>query len=198
MADFVHPRFGIGQRELKVFRRNAVGNGAGLVEVSHFDQGAAIFQRGPDHRGAWHGRQQGVDGRRNPVDIAGIRAEQDGLRQFIVFGLRKEVHRHPFRRCAAVRDDEDFRGAGDHVDADHAKHAPLGCGNIGVTGANDLVDLRHGLRPVSQRPDRLCAADAEHAINPDQRRRRQHQRIPFAARRGHNHDQFADPGDLGW
>jgi hypothetical protein len=48
----------VGQRQLEVLRRDAVGDGAGLVDVAHLDQRARGFQRARDHRLARHGRQQ--------------------------------------------------------------------------------------------------------------------------------------------
>jgi hypothetical protein len=76
------------------------------------------------------------------VQVLGVRAQQDRLRQLVVLGLREQVHRHPVGVGGAVADHEDFRRAGDHVDADRAEHAALGRGHVGIARADDLVDLR--------------------------------------------------------
>jgi hypothetical protein len=120
------------------------------------------------------------------------------LRQFIVFGLREQVDRHPVRIGRGIGDDQHLRRAGHHVDADHAEHAALGGGDIGVAGADDLVHLRHRLRAVGQRRHGLGATDGEYAVHTGQAGRGQHQRVLLAARRRHHHDQFADAGHLGW
>src|SRR5574343_1398039 len=48
MVNLAHPRIGVGQRQFKVFRRDAVGDGHRLVHVADQDEGAAIGQRGFD------------------------------------------------------------------------------------------------------------------------------------------------------
>ena len=90
-----------------------------------------------------------------------VRRKQDRLRHLVVLGLREQIHRDPVRIGAAVGDHQDLRRAGDHVDADRAEHAPLGRGDVGVAGADDLVDLRDRRRAVGERRDRLRAADRE-------------------------------------
>ena len=52
------------------------------------------------------------------VDVGGVGAQQDALRQFVVLGLGEQVHRHPVGRRAAVGQHQDLARAGDHVDAD--------------------------------------------------------------------------------
>ena len=61
---------------------------------------------------------------------------------------------------ARIGENDDFRRAGDHVDADDAEHAALGGGDIGVAGTDDLGDRRDALGSVGERGDRLRAADA--------------------------------------
>jgi hypothetical protein len=117
------------------------------------------------------------------------------LRQFVVLGLRKEVHRHPVGVGLTIADDQYLRRAGDHVDADDAEDAALGRGDVGVAGADDLVDLRNGLRAIGQCRDRLRAADGEYAVDAGQRCGSQYQRVLLARRRRYDHDQFADAGD---
>ena len=114
-----------------------------------------------------------------------------------MLGLGEQVHGHPVRVAAAIGDDQHFGRAGDHVDAHRAEDTPLGRGHIGVARPDDFVDLRNGLRTVSQRRYGLCATDGEHAIDASDGGGGQHQRITFAIRRRHHHDQLAHPGHLG-
>ena len=78
-------------------------------------------------------------------------------------------------------------GPGDHVDADLAEHQPLGRGDIGVAGADDLGHRRDGRGAVGQRRHRLRAADAVDLGDAAELRRRQHQRVELAVRRRHHH-----------
>jgi hypothetical protein len=112
-----------------------------------------------------------------------------------MLGLREEVHGDPVGVGVTVTDDEDFGWAGDHVDTDDAEDPALGSRNVGVAGADDLVHLRHAAGAVGEGSDCLGAADGEHPIDPGERRGSEHQRVLFAGRRRHDHDQFADPSD---
>ena len=180
-----------------MLRRDAVGDRHRFFQIAHQDEGATIGQRGFDRLATRHGRQQLFDARLDAFDESGVGTDQDGLRQLVVFGLREKIHRNPVRIAGTVGDDEDFRGTGHHVDADDAENTTLGRRHVGIAGADDLVDLRHRLRAISQRPDRLRPAHGEYAIDAGQTGRRQHQRVLFAARRRHDHDQFLDAGHLG-
>ena len=86
--------------------------------------------------------------------------DQDRLRRGVVLGLRQQVGGDPLGIVVAVGDDQHFGRAGDHVDADRAEHLPLGRGDIGVAGADDLGDRAYRFRAVGERGDRLRAADA--------------------------------------
>ena len=138
-----------------------------------------------------------VAARRDLVDEVRVRGEQDGLGELVVLGLGEEVHRDPVRVRVAVADHDDLRGSRHHVDADHPEHAPLRGGDVGVAGADDLVHLRHALRTVGERTDRLRAADGVDPVDAAERGRCQHQLVLFAAGRRHHHDHFPDPRDLG-
>ena len=87
----------------------------------------------------------------------------------------------------SIGDHQHFRGAGDHVDADLAEHQPLGGGDIGIAGADDLGHRRDGRGAIGQRRHRLRAADAVDFGDAAEMRRRQHQRIELAVRRRHHH-----------
>ena len=113
-----------------------------------------------------------------------------------MLGLRQQIGGDPGGVAGAVGDDKHFRGAGDHVDADLAEHQPLGGGDIGVAGADDLRDRRDGRGAVGQRRHRLRAADAVDLRDAAEPGGRQHQRIELAAGRRHHHDHALDAGDL--
>ncbi|MCY1526775.1 hypothetical protein D9M68_618150 [compost metagenome] len=197
VADLRQPAFRIGHRQLQVFRGDAVGNLAGLLLVGDQDQRAAVLQRGADDLGALHGRQQLVDARRDPVEEGRVRADQDRLGVLVVLGLGEQVHGDPVRIGAAVADHEDFRGAGDHVDADLAEHMALGGGDVDVARTDDLVDLRHALGAVGQRGHGLGAADGEDAVDTGDAGGGEDDLVDLATRGRHHHDHFGDAGDLG-
>ena len=197
VAQFGKQRFGLGDGEFKMLRRDAVGDGAGLGERAGADQRATRVEGSADDGRTRHRRQQPLDARRHGVDERAARRQQHRLRQFVVLGLREEIHRHPVRARAVVGDDENLRWTGDHVDADQAEHAALGRGDIGIAGADDLVDRRQRGRAVGERADRLRAADGEHAINAREVRRREHRGVGDAIGRRHHHDDLAHAGHLG-
>ena len=124
--------------------------------------------------------------------MAAVGREQQGLRGFVVLGLRKEIHRQPVGRRAAVGNHQDLRRSGDHVDADLPEHLALRLGDVDIARPDDLVDARHGRGAIGERGDRLRAADADDALDARQRRRSEHQRIRIRA----HHDELADAGNL--
>src|SRR3954467_8692807 len=110
-----------------------------------------------------------------------------------MLGLRKEIHRHPFRRRAAVTDHQDLGGAGEHVDPDLAEHLTLCLGDIDVARTDDLIDPRQRRRAVCEGGGGVRAADGYDAVHARELGRREDQRIRV---RGH-HDEAAHTGDLG-
>ncbi len=118
---------------------------------------------------------------------------EDRLRRVVVLGLRQQIGGDPCRVVVPVGDDQDFRWAGDHVDADPAEDPPLGRRDIGVARPDDLVDRRDRRRAISQRRDRLRAADPVDFVDPDELRRGQHQRVEHPVRRRHDHRPAARP-----
>ena len=114
-----------------------------------------------------------------------------------MLGLGQQVGGDPVGIVAAVGDDQHFRRAGDHVDADGAEDLALGRRDIGVAGADDLGDRRDRLGAIGKRRDRLRAADAVDLVDAGNVGRDQHQRIDRAAGRRHDHDDALDAGDLG-
>ena len=114
-----------------------------------------------------------------------------------MLGLRQKIGGNPVRIAIVIGDDQDFGGTGDHVDADFAEHDAFGGRHIGIARADDLGDRRDGRGPIGERRDRLGAADAINLVDTGEFRRRQHQRIEFAAGRRHHHHQPWHARDLG-
>ena len=137
------------------------------------------------------------DGLLHRVGERRIVGDQDRLRRRVVLGLGQEVGGDPLRIGGVVGEDQHFGRAGDHVDADLAKHVALGRRHIGVAGADDLVDRGNRLRPVGQCRDRLGTADAIDLIDTGERGGGEHQRVELAVRRRHHHHQAAHTGHLG-
>ena len=182
--------------DFQMLGRDAVADRAGFFHVARENQRAAVVEAlGNDGR-ARHLGQQAVDFALHGVEIVGVGAQQNALRQFVVLGLAEQVHGHPFGGRAAVGQHQDFRGAGNHVYAHGAEHALLGAGDIGIARSGDLVDLGHGLRAVGQRAHGLGAAYGERAVHAGHVGRGQHQRVLRALGRGNDHDDFADTGHM--
>ena len=91
-----------------------------------------------------------------------------------------------------VRDHQDLRGPGEHVDPDLPEYLPLRFGDVDIAWADDLVDPRQRLRAVGERGHGMRAADGDHAVDPGQRGGRKDQRI----RIGTHHHELAHAGNL--
>ncbi len=89
-----------------------------------------------------------------------VEADENGLRVLVVLRLRKQVHRDPLGIGPAVAQHHDLGRPGDHVDVHLRRTRALGGGDIHISRTDDLVDLGNRLRAVSERRDRLRAADA--------------------------------------
>ena len=96
-----------------------------------------------------------------------------------------------------VGDDQHFRRAGDHVDADGAEHLALGGGDIGIARPDDLGDRPDRLGAVGKRGDRLRAADPVDLRHAGDVGGDQHQRVDLALRRRNGDHHPLDAGDLG-
>ena len=131
-----------------------------LVELVDHDDGAEIVPRGPRDLGARQRLELRLHRAFDRVGEPGAIGDQDRLRAGVVLGLRQQIGGDPAGIAGVVGDHQHFRRAGDHVDADLAEHLPLGGGDIGVAGADDLRHRRDRRRAVGQRRHRLRAADA--------------------------------------
>jgi len=84
--------------------------------------------------------------------------QQQGRCQRIVLGLGQEVCGHVFRPGRRVRHNQDLTRSGEHVDVDLAEHQALGCVDIDVARARDLVDRRDRGGSVGHGRNRLGTA----------------------------------------
>ena len=114
-----------------------------------------------------------------------------------MLGLGQKVSGDPVGIVVAIGDDENFRRAGDHVDADRAEDDALGGGDIGIARPDDLGDGRDALRAIGQRRDRLRAADAVDFLDAGNLCGGQHRRIDLAFQRRHDHDDARHAGNSG-
>ena len=131
------------------------------------------------------------------VGEPGVVGDQDRLGGGVVLGLGEQVDGDPRRIVGGVGDDQHLRRPGNHIDADGAEHPAFGGGDIGVAGADDLVDRGDRLGAVGQRRNRLGAADAENLVDACDTGGDQNQGVERAAGRRHHHHQPADAGGLG-
>ena len=103
------------------------------------------------------------------------------MRADVVLGLRQKVGGDPLRIVAGVGHHQHLRRPGDHVDADGAEHLPLGRGDIGVAGTDDLADRPDRFGAVGKGGDRLRAADTVDLGDAGEIGGDQHQRVDDAA-----------------
>ena len=140
MANLRQQRIRIGNCELQVLRRDAIGDGAGFGQVARPDQRAAARERFGDDGRARHFGDQPLRARRDAVDQARVGRDEQRLRHLVVLGLREQIQRDPVRIGRRIGNDQHLRDAGDHVDADGAEDATLGGRDVGIARSADLVD----------------------------------------------------------
>ncbi len=102
------------------------------------------------------------------LDAVGERGrvgDQHSPRQRVVLELGGQVRRHEVRASARVGDDHHLGRSGDSVDADCAKDLFFGQGHVYVARARNDVDARYRAGAVSQRSDRLSAANSVNGID---------------------------------
>ena len=195
-----HPgkqRARIIDHQFGVLGRQRIEQRHGGIEIGHHDDRAIIGPALPRDRGGGEAGQLAFNRRRHCIGFGGIAGNQDRLRHRVVLGLRQQIGGDPIGVGFAIRHDDDFGRAGDHVDADNAVKLALGLGHPGVAGAGDDIHPGHLRGAERQRGNRLRAADAQHLGNTGQPCRRQHQRVDRAARRRRHHHQPFNAGDNG-
>ena len=88
VGDFGRQRFGIGRADLKVLRRDPVGQRHRFIKIPHRDHRAKITLAGPGNRPAFQRFKAFVHGLRHRLPERGIISDQDRLCAFVMFGLR--------------------------------------------------------------------------------------------------------------
>ena len=83
------PLMGIATGHFQVLGGNAIADFAGLLHAAGLNEGAAVVHRFGNDGCARQCGKQLVYGRLNFVDVVGIWAQQNALRQLIVLSLRK-------------------------------------------------------------------------------------------------------------
>ena len=197
VAHLIEQRLRVIDGELEVFGGEPVDQRAGGLEAVDDDDRAVSVPCGARDRGGGEDGQFLVHRPRDRLRIVGVVGEQDRLRGGVVLGLAQQVGGGPLRIVLGVGDDDDLAGAGDHVDADDAIDLALGLRDPGVAGAGDDVDRRDAACAISERGDRLRAADAPHFIDAGQVRGGEDERVDLAIGGGGDHHQTLDAGDLG-
>ncbi len=156
MAHARQQRLGIGDGEFEMFGRKAIRQGGGLFERFDHDDGAIVAPAGSGDLLARQDRQARAPPHRPPCrrtpasSVMRMDCEEASCSAW-----REQIGGDPVRIIGAVGDDENFRRPGDGIDADLAEHLALGRGDIGIAGADDLVDRRRWSRchrPARPRP----------------------------------------------
>ena len=187
----------LGNGQLQMLGRDAIDERRRRIEALDHDDAAVPLPARRRRLAPSQGRQMRLHRGADRVGEGGVVGDQDRLRRLVVLGLRQQVDRDPGGVGVCVGDDQHLRRPGDHVDPDLAEHLPLGRGDIGIAGADDLVDRGDALGAVGQGRHRLGAADAVDLVDAGEPGRGQDQRVEHPVRRGHGHDQAVDAGDAG-
>ena len=160
-------RFGVVGHDFEMFGRQPVDERDGVFEIGRRDNGAEIRQNAPaiSPRGkvaSWLATAFSTVGESAlsviRIDCAAASCSAWARRSAAIqSGL------------AVVGEDQNFRRAGDHVDADLAEDAALGGCDKGVAGTDDLGDRSDGPGAIGERGDRLRAADAVDLVDAGER-----------------------------
>ena len=160
--------------------RQAIDQRHGFGEIAHQDDRAIGVPAGAGDRTGGQRRDLALDRGGDGIGEGRVIGEEDRLAGRIMFRLAEQIRGGPFRIVAAIGDDDDFRWTGHHVDADDAVKLALGFGDPSIAGAGDDV---HGPDPtgaISERGDRLRAADAPDFLDPRDLRGGENQRVDLA------------------
>jgi hypothetical protein len=111
--------------------------------------------------------------------------------------LGDEIGGDPGGIGRAIGNDQHFGGARDGIDADLAEDLALGGSDIGIAGADDLVDAADGFGAIGQGGDRLGAADAVDFGDAGNLGGKQDDGADLPARGGDGQSNAVHPGQLG-
>ena len=183
---------GPADHELEVLGGEGVGDLEGGVEVRDEDRRPLLQGRLGDGP-AREGGQLLAERRLHRVEQRRVGGHQDRDRPGVVLGLGQEVGGDEVGPGRVVGDHQDLAGPRLHVHVAGPADQALGGGDVGVAGADDLVDPGHGLGAVGERRHRLGPADAEHPVDPGDLGGGEEGRVGLAPRRGRDHDDLRAP-----
>ena len=66
----------------------------------------------------------------------------------------------------SVGNDEDFTGTSDHINGHDSIDHFFCCGDIGISGTDDFINLGNGFGSVGQGRNGLCTADFKNTGHP--------------------------------
>ena len=111
--------------------------------------------------------------------------------------LRKKICRHIPGICCLVRQNQNFAGAGNGINADISEHGLFSQSDINISGTDNLVHLGNALRAECQSGNRLCAPDLKHAVCARLPGGYQHRRINLSvSAAGRRHNNLVHTGNL--
>ena len=197
LADAGGDGFGIARHDLEVFGGDAVGDADGVIHTLDQNDRAVVPPARFGDRTARQGGELPGDGGDHGLGQRGIIGDQHRLRGGIVLGLRQQIRRDPRGIRGCVGDDDDLGRSCDHIDADLSENLPLGRGDIGIAGTDDLGNSADRPGAVGERGNCLRATNPIDFVHAAQRRGCEHQRRNLALRCRHDHHDALDPRDLG-
>ena len=105
-----------------------------------------------------------------------------------MFGLAQQIGGDPCGIARAIGDDQNFRRASHHINADNAIQLTLGLCDPGIAGASDDIHAANALCAKGKGGNGLRPANPPDFIHAGQMRRREHQRVNLSlGRRGDHH-----------
>ncbi len=191
-------RGGIGHEKFKMLGRDVVRDLGGVGEVLDLDGQEAGFE---DALGLFAPRDQldlgaQLDGNRRH-DLGRGAQQIDLLPTGTVLCLGEEIGGGERRVGRLVGDDHDLARAGQRIDADGAKNLAFRFANVGVAGAEDLVDGVDRRRAIGHRADRLHATETVDFRHAREVQRGEHPIGQLAVGiAGREHRDFRTPGDF--
>ena len=113
-----------------------------------------------------------------------------------MLSLCEQIHSDPIGVDRPVREDQNFGGARDHINANAPKNLSLCLRDEAVTRTHNFVHSGQCGRAIGQRGDSLRTAHGKYLVDARQRRCCQHRGAYFTARRRRHHHNALHTGDF--
>ena len=194
IANRRQPLVGPSHQQLHVLRRYRIGNLNAFTEPPGNDNRSVSLQ-GLDGNRAPSGPLELLSQRR--LDPARQRKRGSNAKRrckLIVFSLREHIRGHVRRIRMGISQEENLARPRNGIDIHLSENHTLGCGDIDISGSDNLIDPRDRFRAKGHCRDCLGAADPKEPVHTGEPRRGQNNRPIFSNRRGH-HD-FPNTRDL--